>query len=146
MDDVRAALARGENVQQIDFWGEWGPESGTPLHVAAAGNRADVVRVLLDAGADVTAVDKDGRPAWRLATDSDVIALLGGDGDGGAAAEAEGDAAAHVVPASDAELLHALLKRLGGDAVGHLAALGEDGQRPGVALAARKYLEAAAWL
>lgn len=48
----------------------------TPLHLAAVAGKAEAVRVLLAAGADVAAKDAAGRTAKELASHADVIAAL----------------------------------------------------------------------
>ena len=57
---------------RIPFWipvisrSPWGPASGgTPLHVAASNDQAEVVRLLLDSGADVKA-GGGGELRWPL--------------------------------------------------------------------------------
>ena len=51
----------------------------TPLHLAAVGGRADMVRLLLDLGADVNALDDDGNTClfWASASDAyDAVAEM----------------------------------------------------------------------
>ena len=46
----------------------------TPLHFAAAHSKApEAVRALLDAGADASAPDSQGKAAWHHATDNPAL-------------------------------------------------------------------------
>lgn len=51
-------------------------DGDTPLHNAARGNHASVVSLMLSAGADPMAVNKEGNTPAREAEDEDVIAIL----------------------------------------------------------------------
>ena len=52
------------------------PLGSTPLHAAAAAKNVDLVRVLLERGADPTATTDDGQTAGDLTDDAAVLALL----------------------------------------------------------------------
>ena len=54
------------------------PDRGnnTPLHRAAAAGLTDMVTVLLEVGADVSAVDRDGSTALHLATVEQQLAVV----------------------------------------------------------------------
>ena len=51
-------------------------QGNTPLHLAAVAGKAEAVKVLLAAGADVAAKDASGRTALELATNADVVKAL----------------------------------------------------------------------
>ena len=69
---VKQALRDGEPLD-----GPCGPHA-TPLHAAAEAGRPEIVRLLLDCGADPLAVDADGRVPADLAEDPDVRSILTG--------------------------------------------------------------------
>jgi hypothetical protein len=62
MAAVSELLARGVSPDR-----SCGPTAGTPLHVAVAADRLDVVTVLLEAGANLDATDSAGRTALNVA-------------------------------------------------------------------------------
>lgn len=61
---VNLHIARGDNVNARDFKGQ------TPLMIAAGRNKASVCRLLLEASADMTLVDADGKDALKIAVAS----------------------------------------------------------------------------
>ena len=69
-DIVRLLVSHGINVDAVNKGGE------TALMVAAEnGNSADV-KVLLESGADVSKLSRDGKTAWDMTDDADVRSLL----------------------------------------------------------------------
>lgn len=73
---VRHLIARGANVNVHDRAQRW-----TCLHFAAQDQRAEIIRILLDVGASVEAVDAFGNtPLWRCvfttAGNADAVAIL----------------------------------------------------------------------
>ena len=71
LDIVKMLIAKGAKVDALDM-----RDNSTALQVAAADDRRDLCEALLDAGADVNAVDSDHFHALVIATDPDVIDLL----------------------------------------------------------------------
>ena len=67
MDEISDCLNEGQDVNACDAWDR------TPLHLAAAGNWPDVVRALLDAGADPEHHDHQGRQPLDTVPDGSVI-------------------------------------------------------------------------
>lgn len=59
------SLQHGANVNESDFWGY------TPLHEAAAKNKLDICRLLLDHGAQVDAKTREGQTPYDLLKDKD---------------------------------------------------------------------------
>jgi len=64
IDDVRQLLKLGVPVNAKDFW-----DGGTALQAAARSYQLEVVKTLLDAGADARAVNLNGESALRLLPD-----------------------------------------------------------------------------
>ena len=58
-------LQKGANVNESDFWGY------TPLHEAAAKNKLEICRVLLEQGAQVDAKTREGQTPFDLLKDKD---------------------------------------------------------------------------
>jgi len=54
LDDLKMLLDRGADINELNIMGQ------TPLHIAAANGRVDIVKELLKRGADYTITDKDG--------------------------------------------------------------------------------------
>jgi hypothetical protein len=81
---VVESLARGASVNGASgastsasvTGGLNGDDAATPLHAAAEGDNADVVRALLDAGADVNARDAFGNTPLRNAAAAGTLAVV----------------------------------------------------------------------
>ena len=58
-------LQHGANVNESDFWGY------TPLHEAAAKNKLEICRLLLEHGAQVDAKTREGQTPYDLLKDKD---------------------------------------------------------------------------
>jgi len=67
---VEALIAAGASIHTKDF------VFNTALHLAALEGREDVVRLLVERGADKTAKNADGQTPKDVATDPAVKALL----------------------------------------------------------------------
>jgi acyl-CoA-binding domain-containing protein 6 len=77
VDAIRSALARHDDVD-VDYVGR-SDDLWTPLHWACDGGHVDVVRVLVERGANVDAADVDGRTALHTACcceHADIVELL----------------------------------------------------------------------
>ena len=59
------SLQHGANVNESDFWGY------TPLHEAAAKNKYEICRLLLEHGAQVDAKTREGQTPYDLLKDKD---------------------------------------------------------------------------
>jgi hypothetical protein len=101
---VRALLASGADPAHA------GAEGTTPLHAAALADRADAAAALLEAGAPVDAVDRDGRtPLSHAASAAMVDALVGAGADVDHAAADGTTATMQAAARGDAGALRALL-------------------------------------
>ncbi|WP_265025522.1 ankyrin repeat domain-containing protein [Wolbachia endosymbiont (group A) of Bibio marci] len=63
-------------VKGIDVNAATNQQKETPLHFAAQRNHAEIVKDLLDKGANVNAVDKDGKTPLKLAANEEIQTLL----------------------------------------------------------------------
>jgi hypothetical protein len=63
-DAVKALLQAGSDVNARDEAG------ATPLHMAAARGDAEVIKILLNAGANIHAETRDGKHVWDFAVDA----------------------------------------------------------------------------
>ena len=67
----------GANVNARTDKGWFESDDGwTPLHMAAKSGHVEIIAVLVEAGADVNALDDDDRTPLRLARDAVAIAAL----------------------------------------------------------------------
>jgi ankyrin repeat protein len=69
-DLVAAAVAKGCNMNETD------QEGNSCLHIAAAQGSNDILRILLNAGANITAKNKAGRKAVERAQNAQTIEVL----------------------------------------------------------------------
>lgn len=63
-------IEAGAELEVVDQWGR------TALHWAAAADRKDVVAMLLEAGADATPKEREGKTAHDLARSDEMRGLL----------------------------------------------------------------------